>query len=158
MTSDDQFFFDYVSSIFPCRLQLPSANAISQLASIPHDVRRYSSQVADSIDRHVDHAATTIRNTLSEQSWLPDPVRPSVRGVHRSSPHGLPDRIQNWLTEHRAWSAALLAFVGTGFVLLYGNRKLNTKRRKARRAGNGARKEIVGMFDNDYLGSIQRRC
>jgi hypothetical protein len=28
--------------------------------------------------------------------------------------------------------------------LLYGNKKLNSKRRKARKAGNGSRKEIVG--------------
>ncbi|KAJ5155311.1 hypothetical protein N7492_008114 [Penicillium capsulatum] len=124
MTSDDQFFFDY-------------------LASIPHDVRRYSLQVADSIDRHVDHAANTIRSTLSEQSWLPDSVRPSIRNAPRPSSRGLTDRIQDWIAQNRAWSAAMLAFVGTGFVLLYGNKRLNAKRRKARRAANGARKEIV---------------
>ncbi|KAJ5644060.1 uncharacterized protein N7484_006567 [Penicillium longicatenatum] len=125
MTSDDQFFFDY-------------------LASIPHDVRRYSEQVADSIDRSVDHAANAIRNTLSEQTWLPSSVRPPMRASQmRSSPHGLTDRVQDWMIRNRAWTAAVLAFLGTGCVLLYGNRKLNAKRRKARKAGNGARKEIV---------------
>ncbi|KAJ5916159.1 hypothetical protein N7504_000174 [Penicillium tannophilum] len=125
MTSDDQFFFDY-------------------LASIPHDVRRYSEQVADSIDRSVDHAANAIRNTLSEQTWLPSSVRPPMRASQmRSSPRGLTDRVQDWMIRNRAWTAAILAFVGTGCVLLYGNKKLNAKRRKARKAGNGARKEIV---------------
>ncbi|CAI7677597.1 unnamed protein product [Penicillium manginii] len=125
MTSDDQFFFDY-------------------LASIPHDVRRYSTQVADSIDRQVDHAATTIRNTLSEQSWIPSQVRPSMRNAQNlRHPRGFTDRVQNWMTRNRAWTAAILAFVGTGCVLFYGSKKLNGKRRKARKAGNGARKEIV---------------
>ncbi|KAJ5115243.1 hypothetical protein NUU61_001002 [Penicillium alfredii] len=125
MTSDDQFFFDY-------------------LASIPHDVRRYSLEVADSIDRQVDHAATVIRNTLSEQTWLPPTIRPSTRASQsmRAS-QGLTDRVQNWMSRNRAWTAAMLAFVGTGFVLIYGSKKLNGKRRKARKAGNGARKEIV---------------
>ncbi|KAJ5683521.1 hypothetical protein N7462_006686 [Penicillium macrosclerotiorum] len=123
MTSDDQFFFDY-------------------LASIPHDVRRYSSQVADSIDRQFDYAAATLRDTLAQQSWLPSSVRPRVRNVP-SSPRGLTDQVQDWVARNRALTAAILAFVGTGCALLYGNKKLNSKRRKARKAGNGARKEIV---------------
>ncbi|PYH99987.1 DUF1776-domain-containing protein [Aspergillus ellipticus CBS 707.79] len=125
MTSDDQFFFDY-------------------LASIPHDVRRYSLQVAESIDRQVDHAANAVRDTLSSQSWLPATVRPVPR--FRPSPplsHSFVDRVHGWVLRHRAWSAAILAFVGTGCVLYFGNKKLSAKRRRARRAGNGARKEIV---------------
>ncbi|KAJ5103912.1 hypothetical protein N7532_004441 [Penicillium argentinense] len=124
MTSDDQFFFDY-------------------LASIPHDVRRYSTQVADSIDQQVDQAATAIRNTLSQQTWLPSQVRPSIRQAHKMRPRGFTDRVQDWMTRNRAWTAAIIAFVGTGVVLCYGNKKLNGKKRKARKAGNGARKEIV---------------
>ncbi|KAJ5624486.1 hypothetical protein N7510_000795 [Penicillium lagena] len=124
MTSDDQFFFDY-------------------LASIPHDVRRYSHQVADSIDRQVDHAAQVMRDTLAQQTWLPRTIRPSARSCQRAPPPGLTDRVQNWMARNRAWTAALIAFVGTGCVLFYGNKKLNGKRRKARKAANGARKEIV---------------
>ncbi|GES59706.1 DUF1776-domain-containing protein [Aspergillus terreus] len=125
MTSDDQFFFDY-------------------LASIPHDVRRYSLEVANSIDRHVDHAARVIRDTLSDQSWLPATVRPlpPPRPSLRSS-QSLTDRVQDWMARNRAWTAAILAFVGTGSFLYLSNKKLGGKRRRARRAGNGARKEIV---------------
>ncbi|PKY04780.1 DUF1776-domain-containing protein [Aspergillus campestris IBT 28561] len=125
MTSDDQFFFDY-------------------LATIPHDVRRYSTQVADSIDRQVDHAATTIRDLLSNQSWLPSSVRPiPKRTPDLHSSRSLVTRAQDWVHRNRAWSAAILAFVGTSCVLYYGNKKLGGRRRRARRAGNGARKEIV---------------
>jgi hypothetical protein len=51
------------------------------------------------------------------------------------------------MVRNRAWTAAIVAFVGTGCVLYYGNKKLHGKRRKARKAGNGARKEIVGELE-----------
>ncbi|RDW70788.1 DUF1776 domain-containing protein [Aspergillus mulundensis] len=125
MTSDDQFFFDY-------------------LAQIPNDVRRYSEQVADSINRHVDHAADAVRNTLSHQSWLPSSVRPSPAFRPFSPrPQSLYDRVHDWAIRNRAWSAAILAFVGTTGVLYFGSKKLRAKRRKAKRSANGARKEII---------------
>ncbi|KAL3481144.1 hypothetical protein BJX99DRAFT_179202 [Aspergillus californicus] len=124
MTSDDQFFFDY-------------------LACIPHDVRRYSLQVADAIDRNVDHAAEVVRDTLSHQSWLPSSVRPSPKTRHLLPHSSLYDRVHSWASRNRAWSAALLAFVGTTSILYFGSKKLRTKRRKAKRAANGGRKEII---------------
>ncbi|KAL4915757.1 hypothetical protein BDW62DRAFT_212452 [Aspergillus aurantiobrunneus] len=125
MTSDDQFFFDY-------------------LASIPHDVRRYSLQVADAIDRHVDYAADAVRDTLSHQSWLPSSVRPSPK-TRPFSPQSqsLYDRVLSWAVQNRAWSAAILAFVGTTSVLYFGSKTLRVKRRRAKRAANGGRKEII---------------
>jgi hypothetical protein len=64
----------------------------------------------------------------------------------RSPPRGLTDRVQDWVARNRALTAAIVAFLGTGCVLLYGNKRLNSKRRKARKAGNGSRKEIVGTL------------
>lgn len=122
-----------------------------QLASIPHDVKRYSLQVANSIDRQVDSAATTLRDSLSQQSWIPSSVRPSRKTVDIVPTRSLTGRVQDWMISNRALSAAVLAFAGTTCVLYFGNKTFNGKRRKARRAGNGARKEIVGMSVN--LGS-----
>lgn len=51
------------------------------------------------------------------------------------------------MLRNQAWTAAVLAFVGTGCVLLYGGRVLHGRRRRARKAANGARKEIVGMLE-----------
>ncbi|KAJ9302360.1 hypothetical protein DTO271G3_1226 [Paecilomyces variotii] len=128
MTSDDQFFFDYLSSI-------------------PNDVKRYSFQVADSIDRHVEHAASVVRETLAQQSWIPPAIRPPSREPHGfslpSSPQSVIDRVRDWSLRHRAWTAAILAFAGTGGLLIYGSSQLSGKKRKARRAINGARKEII---------------
>ncbi|PGH07235.1 hypothetical protein AJ79_06339 [Helicocarpus griseus UAMH5409] len=128
MTSDDEFFFDY-------------------LASIPNDVKRYSSQVADSVNEHVDHVAITVRDALSRQSWIPSAIKPlgkkASKQMFSPPPQSTLDRVQAWVSKNRAWTAAIVAFVGTGALLFYGNKKLSVKKRKARRAGNGARKEIV---------------
>ena len=101
--------------------------------------------MAEAIDRHVDHVADAVRDTLSHQSWLPPSVRPSPIVRHFSSrPQSLYDRVHSWVIQNRAWSAAILAFVGTTGVLYLGDKKLRTKRRKAKRSANGARKEILG--------------
>ncbi|KAI1936529.1 hypothetical protein LOZ66_004504 [Ophidiomyces ophidiicola] len=129
MTSDDEFFFDY------------------KLSWIPNDVKRYSTQVASSIDYHVDRAAANVRDVFSRQTWLPTTLRPHPRTSHsfpqRLPPRSIIDRAHAWVLENPAWAAAGLAFIGTGSLLIYGNKKLNVKKRKARRASNGARKEIV---------------
>ncbi|ODH38412.1 hypothetical protein ACO22_02363 [Paracoccidioides brasiliensis] len=128
MTSDDEFFFDY-------------------LATIPNHVKKYSSQVADSVNEHVDQLAVTVRDTLCRQSWLPSAVKPVGRAASElSSPPPPPSsfgRVQAWVSRNRAWTAAIVAFVGTGALLIYGSKKLSIKKRKARSASNGARKEIV---------------
>ncbi|KAF3483981.1 uncharacterized protein GIQ15_03305 [Arthroderma uncinatum] len=128
MTSDDQFFFNY-------------------LAWVPNEVTKYSSQLADSIDSHVERAASYIQETLSQQTWIPSSIRPPP------NPNFFPDvflppkstfeRCQDWVSAHRVLAVSALAFVGTGGVMLYGQRKFHVKKRRARRAGTGARKEIV---------------
>ncbi|KAL1992482.1 hypothetical protein VTN49DRAFT_4514 [Thermomyces lanuginosus] len=126
MTSDDQFFLDY-------------------LALIPNDVRRYSAQVAEAIDRHVDHAANTIRDAISQ--YFPSILHGSSRNIQRLAPppppRSLPERVYDWVLRNRAWTAAIIAFFGTGGLLLLGSKAVNGKKRRVKRAGNGARKEIV---------------
>ncbi|KAH8700686.1 hypothetical protein BGW36DRAFT_395734 [Talaromyces proteolyticus] len=125
MTSDDQFFLDFLSSI-------------------PHDVKRYSTEVAEAIDRHVDYAATVVKDTLTV--YFPSIVYGSARDarlLHPPKPRSVPERVYDWILRNRAWTAAIVAFFGTGGVLLLGSRAFDQKKRRARRAGNGARKEIV---------------
>lgn len=47
-----------------------------------------------------------------------------------------------WVSQHRALTAAALAFVGTGAFVLWWRRKPHVKRR-VHRAKNGARTEVV---------------
>ena len=67
---------------------------------------------------------------------------------------GLLQLVNVWVSEHRAISAAILAFAGTtavlvcgpmvGFDLGLGIVGGKRRKRKARRAANGARTEVVG--------------
>ncbi|KAK2871991.1 hypothetical protein FQN49_002647 [Arthroderma sp. PD_2] len=128
MTSDDYFFFNY-------------------LAWVPNDVTKYSTQIASSIDSHVERAAASIRDTLSQQSWIPSSIRPPPNPKFFPDvflpPKSTFEKCQDWISENRVLAVSALAFVGTGGVLLYGQRKFHVKKRRARRAGTGARKEIV---------------
>ena len=47
------------------------------------------------------------------------------------------------MARHKAITAAIVAFVGTGGALVYYQRNMSRKRRRARRAPSGARREIV---------------
>lgn len=66
--------------------------------------------------------------------------------LRRPPPKSVTDRVCDWVMRNRAWTAAFVAFFGAGAVLYLGSRTFDNKKRRARRAGNGARKEIVGMF------------
>lgn len=62
--------------------------------------------------------------------------------------------MQSWVFRNRAWSAAIVAFATTTGALYFGGKKLHGKRRKARRAISGARKEIVGTLLDLSVGFI----
>lgn len=53
--------------------------------------------------------------------------------------------IQRWISRNRTLTAGLVAFVGTGGLLVWLERKKYNRKRRARRASNGARREVVGM-------------
>ncbi|KAA6416203.1 MAG: hypothetical protein FRX48_00923 [Lasallia pustulata] len=128
MSSDDQYFLDILSSI-------------------PNDVRHYSLEIAESIDRHFESVASSLRETLQTASWLPNSVKPAAPPPpQRFVPPvqlGYLDRAQAWVSQHRAVTAAVIAFVGTGTFILWRRKKSYQKKRRARRAANGARTEVV---------------
>jgi hypothetical protein len=51
--------------------------------------------------------------------------------------------MQRWIGRHRALTAALVAFFGTGAVMLYQQKRAYRLKRRAKRANNGARTEVV---------------
>lgn len=136
MSADDQQFLD-------------------MLSSIPNHVKQYSSEVADVIDRHVDKLAEHVRDTLSTQDWIPDVVRP--RGRPQPPPTALSvsssayEKAQEWVYRHKL----LTGFVAlTAGVLVYRGYKKgmhNRKTRRARRARNGGRLEVVVVAGDPKL-------
>ncbi|KAK7729517.1 hypothetical protein SLS57_002004 [Botryosphaeria dothidea] len=125
MTADDQHFLDV-------------------LAGISKDIRKFTGEVADATDRHFESVASSIKETLSTTTWLPASARPSPpTRVTPRAPTGLIERVQDWVSHNRAIAAAVIAFVGTGAVVMYQQKKSYTRKRRARRASNGARREVI---------------
>ena len=52
-------------------------------------------------------------------------------------------KVQEWLLKNRAITAAVVAFIGTGSFIIWRQRRHYRQRRRAKRAANGARTEVV---------------
>lgn len=117
---------------------------------MPNDVRRYSNQVADYVDKQAEKLASSIRATLSSSTWIPESARPKPRPSFNASasaasfPSSAYAQIQNWVSKHKVWTAVIVVAAG-GVAYHMITRKSNRKKRRAKRAGNGARLE-VGIF------------
>ena len=129
-----------------------------------NDIRHYSSDLADAADRQIDAVATQLREALSHATWLPESARPtpprrfppSAPSANKalalsSSPARFLRFTRNWISEHPAICAAVLAFAGTTAIMTYKMKVGHGKKRKrrAKRAANGARTEVVGRFYKD---------
>ncbi|KAF2397573.1 DUF1776-domain-containing protein [Trichodelitschia bisporula] len=131
-------------------LAMPSdeQNFLDFLAGVSSEVRSFSANMFDATDRHIDAFASTIRSAYeTSTSWLPGTARhapsPPPPPPHGFLPVSYVYKLQDWVSRNRALTAAIVAFVGTGAVMIWTQRKGRTARRRARRASNGARKEVV---------------
>ncbi|KAF1835403.1 DUF1776-domain-containing protein [Decorospora gaudefroyi] len=126
MTSDDQQFLDV-------------------LAEYSNDVRNFTGSIWDATDAHFAHVAGYIKRSVP-QGWLPERARPRPH-PSPAAPHLVHDtylhRLQDWVLRNRAITAAIVAFVGTGGFLVWRERRKYNRKRRARRASNGARREVV---------------
>ncbi|MCJ1397034.1 hypothetical protein MMC11_000226 [Xylographa trunciseda] len=135
MPRDDQDFVDFVFS------------------SIPTDVKKYSQEVADysrnlseSVERHFDTVAASIRQTLQTTPWIPDSIKPPPAPVRRPLPivpRSYIERAQDWVSRNRAVTSFIVAFIGTGAFVIWRRRRSYRQKRRAKRAANGARTEVV---------------
>ncbi|KIW04068.1 uncharacterized protein PV09_04886 [Verruconis gallopava] len=124
MTSDDQHFLDILSSV-------------------SKDIRKFSANAFDAADRQIDAVASSIKGALDSKSWLPQSMRPEPPPTKLAPTAGYWDRVVDWISKHKAITAAAIAFVGTGGALIYYQSNVHSRRRRAKRASNGARKEVV---------------
>ncbi|MCJ1380368.1 hypothetical protein MMC17_003471 [Xylographa soralifera] len=122
-------------------------------SSIPTDVKKYSQEVADysrdfaeSVERHFDTVAASIRQTLQTTPWIPDSIKPPPAPVRRPLPiipRSYLEQTQDWVSRNRAITAFIVAFVGTGAFVIWRRRRAYRQKRRAKRAANGARTEVV---------------
>jgi hypothetical protein len=114
-------------------------------------VKRYSLELADAIDRQFDSISAAIRESLQSATWIPQAVKPPPpppRRITPTVPRGYLAAAQDWVLRHQALTAAIVAFVGTGGFLIYRRRKRYGRKRRAKRASNGARREVVVIAGN----------
>ncbi|KAB8611442.1 hypothetical protein FH972_025947 [Carpinus fangiana] len=129
MSSDDQHFLDI-------------------LASLP-------SEISERVEHATDKLAITLRhfvhNTGDAFGLRRAPPPPPRIVVSPALGLGVLGRTQAWIVEHRTFAAACVAFFGTGGLLLYRQRRAYMRKRRAKRALNGARQEVVDLERRGFI-------
>ncbi|KAI9894678.1 MAG: hypothetical protein M1814_002034 [Vezdaea aestivalis] len=126
MPNDDQYFLDLLSSV-------------------PNDVKRYSLEVADTIDKHVEFVASILRESLSSSPWIPNAARPRALYPKHSTPvhSSTIEQVGSWICTHKKTTAIAIIGVSLSGYIFYRNGRSSSKKRRAIRAQNGARQEVV---------------
>jgi uncharacterized protein (UPF0333 family) len=114
---------------------------------VPNDIRRYSSDVADYVERHLDKVSGVLREQIIQflpESARPKPPPPPKSFLGASLPASTYyERLHGWVMDHKFLSTVIVVVIGG---VAYHVIKKNTSRRKkrrAKRAGTGARLEVV---------------
>ncbi|KAI1810460.1 DUF1776-domain-containing protein [Poronia punctata] len=134
MSADDQQFWDLLSSV-------------------PNHVRQYSGDVAGYVDQAVDKAAEAIRETMASTPWLPEYARPNIPPPPpvQVIPVSAWGRTQAWISRNKLISGVLVCIVGYATYRSVRHSKLLRKSRRARRARNGGRLEVVVIAGSPSL-------
>ncbi|KFA60049.1 hypothetical protein S40285_08962 [Stachybotrys chlorohalonatus IBT 40285] len=126
---------------------------LDTLANIPGRIWQYSGQVADIIDDNVDRAVHVVRQTLSTVPWIPESVRPRpvppppVAVIAASKL----DRFQAWVVRHKVITGIVVVVCGTAIYKGYQTGRSLRKTRRAKRARNGGRTEVVVIAGSPTL-------
>ncbi|TGO59871.1 hypothetical protein BCON_0040g00140 [Botryotinia convoluta] len=126
MSADDQVFFD-------------------TLSSVPNDIKKYSNDVADYIERHIDKVATSIRVSLASAEWIPPSARPKPPPPTRNiaASQSVYTRIEQWVSKNKLLTGAIIVVMGGVTYYVIRKKSNYRKKRRAKRAATGARQEVV---------------
>lgn len=116
---------------------------------MPNDVKRYSNEVADYVDKNLQKATNILRDALSSSPWLPESARPRPPPppprsfIKSATPTSMLSRAHNWVLNNRLLTTAIV--FSAGGLTYYATRGSlsSRKKRRAKRASNGARLEVV---------------
>ncbi|KAL2257421.1 hypothetical protein VTK26DRAFT_201 [Humicola hyalothermophila] len=134
MSADDQVFLDVLSSL-------------------PNEIRKYSNDVADFLDKHVDQIAETLRDTLANSPWIPEQFRPQAPPPPPiiTVPTSALGKAQNWIARHKILVGFVVVATGVVAYRTYRSNALWRKKRRARRARSGGRVEVVVIAGSPAL-------
>ncbi|KAG5922833.1 hypothetical protein E4U53_003650 [Claviceps sorghi] len=123
------------------------------VSHVPPQLRQYSNDVAEYIDQNVDRAAGMVRETLSQVKWLPDYVKPSppARPVVAMVTMTRLERMQDWVSRHKILTGIIIVTCGTVIFKGYQTTRSLKKTRRAKRAKNGGRSEVVVIAGSPTL-------
>jgi hypothetical protein len=128
MSADDQTFLD-------------------TLSAVPNDVKRFSSDIADYVDRHIEKVANALRESLSSSQWIPESARPKPPPKPPIPSTIVPvsaySHAQDWVQKHKVLTGTFVIGIGAAIFFAYKRRKVYCRKRRAKRASNGARLEVV---------------
>ena len=101
----------------------------------------------EGIEQHFESVSRTLKDTFRDSPWLPDSVKPlppppSIRRAPKT-PLMFLEVSQHWISEHRAVTAAVIAFFGTGAYIIWRRRRSDRAKRRAAKARNGSRTEVI---------------
>ena len=107
----------------------------------------------EGIEQHFESVSRSLKDTFRTSEWLPDfkplPTPPPRRLPKLSLSYW--ELSRNWISEHRALTAGIIAFVGTGAFLIWRRRRFDRRKRRARRAKNGSRSEVIVLAGSPHL-------
>ncbi|KAH7269550.1 uncharacterized protein BKA55DRAFT_588230 [Fusarium redolens] len=123
------------------------------LDTLSSQVRQYADVASEFIDKNVDRAAVVVRETLSTSEWVPESVRPkpAVKEVVAVVSLGRFERLQNWIAEHKILTGMIVLTCGTVVYKGYYESRSMRKTRRARRARNGGRTDVVVIAGSPSL-------
>jgi hypothetical protein len=102
----------------------------------------------------VEKAAEQVRDSLASAQWLPDyirPVPPSRPPPVTIVPLTTYERVQNWVVRHKILTGIVVVTVGYVTYKAVRTSKLMRKSRRAKRARNGGRSEVVVIAGSPTL-------
>ncbi|KAK4129225.1 DUF1776-domain-containing protein [Parathielavia appendiculata] len=134
MSADDQAFLDVLSSL-------------------PNEIQKYSQDVADVVNKHVDQIAGTLRDTLAKSQWVPEQFRPRPPPPPAiiTVPTSALERVQNWLSRHKILVSFIVVTTGVVAYRTYRSTARWRKTRRARRARSGGRMDVVVIAGSPAL-------
>lgn len=108
----------------------------------------------EEIDKHFETVSQSLKDTFRATPWLPDSIkpRPPPPPRHRipSVPGGYIEASRIWVSQHRAVTAAVVAFIGTGAYIVWRRRRTDRAKRRAKRAKNGLRTEVIVLAGSPH--------
>ena len=110
---------------------------------------------SENIESHFESVARSLQDTFRQTPWLPDAMKPQAPPPSRSmpiikAPMGYYEITKGWISENRAVSTAVVAFIGTGVFIVWRRRRSDRAKRRAKRAKSGARTEVVVLAGSPH--------